>query len=145
MNSTKKMGPRTEPWGTPDVTETQLETAPLKITRCFRSNRKLWIHWRREPRIPREWSLDRSKLWSTLSNAELKSKKIPSTRLHFRSSRDLQTWWKNFTSICSQFLPFRKPNWLSDKISYSSAYFMIRTEINFSKTLHKILVRETGR
>ena len=132
----------------------------LRNARCYRNppadctlennpllsvKQKFWIHWRREPRIPREWSLDRSKLWPTLPNAELKSKKIPSTTLHFPSSRDLQTRWKNFKSIYSQFLPLRKPNWLSDMISCSSAYFKIRTEINFSKTLYKILVRETGR
>lgn len=47
--SKKKIGPRTEPWGTPDVTEHHFETAPLNTTRCFRSKRKFWIHWRRDP------------------------------------------------------------------------------------------------
>ena len=143
--STKKMGPRTEPWGTPEVTEHQSETAPLNTTCCFRCERKFWIHWRRKPLMPLEWSFVSNRLWSTLSNAELKSKKIPSTRLHLRSSRVLQRRWKNLTNICSQFVPLWKPNWLSDKIPCSSTYLMIRIEINFSITLHKTLVSETGR
>ena len=123
---------------------TPISDCTLNTTRCFCCERKSWIHWRRKPLMPIKWSFVSNRLWSTLSNAELKSKKIPSTKLHLWSSRALQSRWKNLTNICSQFLPLQKPNWLSDKIPCSSTYFMIRIEINFSITLHKILVSETG-
>ena len=85
------MGPRTEPWGTSEESEHQSEMAPLNTTCCFRCKRKSQIHWRRKSLMPIEWSFVSNRLWSTLSNAELKSKKIPSTSLHLRSSGVLQS------------------------------------------------------
>ena len=45
-------GPKTLPWGTPEVTEATLLTHPSTMTCCVRSCRKSWIQLRAFPRMP---------------------------------------------------------------------------------------------
>ena len=40
MYSKKNIGPRTDPYGTPDVTSVMSDRAPLTETRCLRFDRK---------------------------------------------------------------------------------------------------------
>ena len=101
--SRNNIGPRTEPWGTPEVTIHHSEREPLKITHCWRIKRKFCIHCRSEPLKPKEWSLLSKRLWSTLSKAELKSKNTPSTRLQLRLSSDLLRKWKNWKASAHNF------------------------------------------
>ena len=42
MYNKKRRGPSTEPWGTPDVTGTHEEKAPLITTLCRRAVKKLF-------------------------------------------------------------------------------------------------------
>ena len=48
----KRVGPRTEPCGTPDVTGDHLDLVPLTTTHCSRPDRKLWIQVRVFPLMP---------------------------------------------------------------------------------------------
>ena len=50
--SQEYIGPRTELWGTPDVTLTVSETAPSSITFCVLSYRKELIQRNVEPLMP---------------------------------------------------------------------------------------------
>ena len=46
MKTRKRSGPRTDPWGTPLVTETASEDSPSTTTLWVRPVRKDWIHFR---------------------------------------------------------------------------------------------------
>ena len=48
----KRMGPRTEPCGTPDETEILSEEIPLMTTACFLLSKKFLIHLRTSPLMP---------------------------------------------------------------------------------------------
>ena len=74
----KRMGPRTEPCGTPDVTEVMYDRAPLTETRCLRYDRTYVIQLCMLPVIPYEVSLNRRHLCGTLSKALVKSRRIAS-------------------------------------------------------------------
>ena len=62
MYSKKSIGPRTEPYGTPDVAYVVSDKTPLTETRCLRFDRKDVIQVCVLPVIPYEVSLDRRRL-----------------------------------------------------------------------------------
>ena len=86
MYSKKSIGPRTEPCETPDVTYVVSDRAPLTETRCLRFDRKDVL-----PVIPYEVSLDRRRLWRTLSKALAKSRRIASVCV-LLSNAIIQSW-----------------------------------------------------
>ena len=79
MYSKKSIGPRTEPCGTPDVTNYVMsDRAPLTETRCLRFDRNDAIQLCALPVIPYEVSLDRRRLCGTLSKALATSRRMAS-------------------------------------------------------------------
>ena len=48
----KRIGPRTEPYGTPEETGIQFEFTPFMTTACFLLSKKSLIHFRASPLIP---------------------------------------------------------------------------------------------
>ena len=71
----KRIGPNTEPWGTPQVNGMLFEFTPFIRTDCFLSERYDLNHWRATSQTPRwDCSLDKRMLWSMASNAALKSR-----------------------------------------------------------------------
>ena len=91
MYSKKSIGPRTEPYGTPDVTSVVSGRAPLTETRCLRVDRKDVIKLCVLPVIPYEVSLDRRRLCGTLSKALAKSRRIASVCV-LLSNAIIQSW-----------------------------------------------------
>ena len=91
MYSKKSIGPRTEPYGTPNATYVMPDRAPLTETRCLRCNRKYVIQLCVLPVIPYEVSLDRRRLCGTLSKALAKSRKIASICV-LLSNAVIQSW-----------------------------------------------------
>ena len=74
-----KMGPRTEPCGTPLITSDQSDWWPFKTTFCFLPTRKFLIHSRTWLFIPQHCNLDIKQLCDTESKAFWKSKYNTST------------------------------------------------------------------
>ena len=71
----KRIGPNTDPWGTPQVNGELFEFTPFIRTDCFLSERYDLNHWRATSRTPRwDCSPDKRMLWSMVSNAALKSR-----------------------------------------------------------------------
>ena len=98
MNSS---GPSTVPWGTPLSTFSGSDLLPLTMTNCCLLERKLSNHLRIFPEIPMDFSLHNNIVWSTLSNALLKSKYITSALDCFQVSlgflkSDLRAEWYSF-------------------------------------------------
>ena len=91
MYSMKSIGPRTVPCGTPDVTSVVSDRAPLTETRCLRFDRKDVIQVCVLPVIPYEVSLDRRRLWGTLTKALAKSRRIASVGV-LLSNAIIQSW-----------------------------------------------------
>ena len=52
MYARKRIGPRTEPCGTPEETGFLSELIPLITTACFRLSKKSLIHFRVSPLMP---------------------------------------------------------------------------------------------
>ena len=91
MCSRNKIGPRTEPCGTPEDTGTSSEHSPSRRTLWLLPTKKDWIQWSVLPCMPCICSLYRSFRWLTLSKVLLKSSRIrsvclPSMRNLARSS-----------------------------------------------------------
>ena len=76
-----RIGPSTEPCGTPEVTGTKSDSSPSSTTDCDRLPRKAWIQSSSLPLIPYRWSFQSSFEWLTLSNAFEKSNSIRSVCL----------------------------------------------------------------
>ena len=53
MYARKRMGPRTEPCGTPEDTWMLSELIPVITTDCFLLSKKLLIHFNVSPRMPK--------------------------------------------------------------------------------------------
>ena len=70
----KSRGPRTEPWGTPEVTEEGGEDLPFTTTRWILLDRKEMIQARVEGCKLRAESFAKSREWGTESKALLKSR-----------------------------------------------------------------------
>ena len=83
----KRIGPNTDPWGTPHANGMLFEFTPFIRTGCFLSERYDLNHWRATSQTSRwDCSLDKRMLWSIVSNTALMS----------RGNR--MTHW--FSSIC---------------------------------------------
>ena len=78
MYTRNNRGPRTVPWGTPDVTRLVFDDFPSRMTVCSRCDRNYAIHPRVFPVIPIASSLRNRCLWATLSNAFAKSSRMAS-------------------------------------------------------------------
>lgn len=68
-----KMGPRTEPWGSPKSVGDQAEILDPKLTTCERAERKELIYPSESPKIPKEVS--RRIDWPRIPKAALTAKK----------------------------------------------------------------------
>ena len=75
----KNNGPRTEPCGTPAVTDFQAEDWVSRTTRWHLLFKSDLISLKRLPSIPVLLSLQRRPSWQTLSNALDRSRKTPRT------------------------------------------------------------------
>ena len=80
INST---GPKTDPCGTPDVTEDHLEDFPFNVTLCFLFVKKSLIHLWMFPPIPKHLIFLMSLLWGKESKAFCISRYVISTGLPF--------------------------------------------------------------
>ena len=76
-----RISPKTDPWGTPEVTGTDPDSSPSRTTVCDRLPRKARIQDSAVPLIPLRWSFQRSFEWLTLSKAFEKSSSIRSVCL----------------------------------------------------------------
>ena len=76
MYKRNEVGPRTEPWGTPDVTGIAADFSPSRATHCERPSKNTLIQLRLFRVIPCWWSLKNSLVWSNLSKALLKSRSV---------------------------------------------------------------------
>ena len=116
--------PKTDPWGTPDVTGTWPENYPATIICWVLSDRKsLKIQAAVFPWMPYVSSLCISLLWATLSKALLKSMTMASTWPPL-----MVPWWSswtNSTSCVSQDRPRLKPCWLLLRMLLSSRWRLI--------------------
>ena len=63
MNTRNRIGPKTEPWGTPELTRTDLDSSPSKTTVCDLLPRKALIQDSAFPLIPYWWSFQMSFEW----------------------------------------------------------------------------------
>ena len=91
-----RIGPRMDPWGTPDITSVQLDVCPLTITLYSLPFKKLLIHDRTFSVMPYECTLVSCRLWGTVSKALSKPKQIvstclPSSRAFVQSSRTFES------------------------------------------------------
>ena len=103
-------GPRFEPCGTPQYISVSLYTVLLLILQiCFLSCKYDWNHCRAVPRIPQRSSLDKSILWSTVSNAFLRSRKT--TPLIKPLSILVSQLFVKCSSVVSVEWLERKPDW----------------------------------
>ena len=59
----KRMGPRTLPWGTPQVTTDSVDTSPAKLTVCKRFVMNDWIQSMTDPRIANADCKRSSRIW----------------------------------------------------------------------------------
>ena len=107
MYSRNRVGPRTEPCGTPEDTGTSSEHSPSKRTVWLLPAKKDWIHWSVLHCMQCICSLYRSFRWLTLSKALLKSSKIRSVCLPYM--RDLARSLTSSISCVSQDLRSPKP------------------------------------
>ena len=73
IKTRNKIGPRTDPCGTPDVTGADAELSPSTTTLCDRPDRKSSIHGSTLPRIPYHLSFYSRRACDTLSKALEKS------------------------------------------------------------------------
>ena len=143
MYSRNKIGPRTEPCGTPADTGTSSEHAPSRRTLWLLPTKKDWIQWSVLSCMPCICSLYRSFRWLTLSKVLLKSSGIRS--VCFSSMRDLARSSTSSISCVSQDLRSRKPCCKLYCMLYLLKFLVKLEAIMCSMDLHRIHVREIGR
>ena len=78
MYNSNKIGPRTEPWGTSDMTGISDDFPPSRAKNCERQSKNALIQLRLFRVIPCWLSLKSSLVWLTLSKALLKLRSIRS-------------------------------------------------------------------
>ena len=81
MNMEKRRGPRTEPWGTPDVMVRLLERSSSMTVQCCLQHRYELNHWQAVEPYPSSLRRDSRMSWLTESNAlEMSRKTAPTKR-----------------------------------------------------------------
>ena len=121
MYSRKRVGPSTEPCGTPEVTGEMLEWEPFIATNWVRLCWNPDIHWSIFPLTPYCQSLCSNLAWLTLSKALLKSNSSASTwPCWFKM---LAQSWQVKKSCVSKDIPARNPCWIG--ISLLQIYWNI--------------------
>ena len=145
VNKLNNTGPITEPCGTPDVTGTQSDLAPEKITRCLRLERKLLIHIHMLLQMPYLCSFCNRIEWSTRSKALDQSRKIASTLAGFAASKALVHVSKRVVNWVIQECLGWKPCWESGIILYSAECWMSLLDTKPSSILQGTEQREIGR
>ena len=81
MNMEKRRGPRTEPWGTPEVIVQLLECSSSITVRCCLQHRYELNHWQAVESKPSSLRRDSRMSWLTVSNAlEMSRKTAPTKR-----------------------------------------------------------------
>ena len=133
MKIRKRIGPKTDPWGTPNKTGTGSEAWPSKTTCGLRPESNELIHLWVDPRIPKLSDFCNSLLCGTLSKAFAKSMMIKSVCLCPRfiaPSRLLMISCTNWTNWVSQDLRLRNPCWQSaSMLSKAKCLLMLLTNI----------------
>ena len=82
-----RMGPRTEPWGTPQERGDGFDLLLAMETHCERSERYDLNHMREAPAMPRRLCMwRRSILWDTKSKAAEQSRRLSRTGLQSSSA-----------------------------------------------------------
>ena len=134
------IGPRTEPWGTPDVTGTVPDFSFSRTTVYVRPERKACIHFKLGPLIPYWCSFSRSFWWLTLSNALEKSSKtrsvwLPANEFLMKSSTRVTSWVSHERLLL-------KPCCKSYSRLWWSMWETTFVVTMCSSTLHRMLVKE---
>jgi len=79
--SRNRIGPRTDPWGTPQRTSVGTDLNAPQRTKCVRRSTYELNHFNTQPRRPYDVSRRRSKIpWSTVSNAAERSSSVSIAR-----------------------------------------------------------------
>ena len=129
----KRVGPRTDPWGTPALMECSLEELPLRTTCIERWERNYFIIFRNGPEIPYAWSLWISPRCQTLSNALEISKAMA------LASPDTSSAWciRSVITVSKSAVErsLRKPYWWSERSLLVSRCLIKDELITISKTL----------
>jgi len=140
---TRRHGPRTETWGTPEATETSSDEALSRTTLCVQSwRRKLFIQWLTSPVIPYQRSYWIRRMWLTLSKALAKSNMQISV---WRP--DCMLFAMSFTksiSGVSQEQRAWKPCWSEYKILCILAWFIMLLQTTCSISLETTHVKLIG-
>jgi len=107
-------GPSQDPWGMPPAKVVQVENSPGNRTLWRRLDRYEWSHLIRQWGTPFAKNLQTNRLWSTLSNALVKSTNMalmdpPASKVeHHWCSIETKAWLVD--------LPRRAPNWLGSTV-----------------------------
>ena len=142
-----RIGPKTDPWGTPDNTGTGPEAWPSKTTCWVHPESHELIHLRVDPLITWQSNLCNSLLCGILSKAFANSMMIKSVCLcpQFAApSRLLMMSCTNCTNWVLQDLWLRNPCWQSaSMLSKAKCVLMFLTSI-CSRVLQQMHVSNTG-
>ena len=136
------IGPRTKPWGTPDVTGTVLDFSFSRTTVCVWSERNACIHFKVGSLITYWCSFSRRVWWLTLSNALEKSSKtrsvwLPAKEFLVRSSTRDTSWVSHKRLLL-------KPCCKSYSRLWCAMWETTFVLTICSSTLHRMLVKEIG-
>lgn len=118
----KRMGPRMEPWGTPQVSGAAIEQYSLRWTEKILSVRYDWNHLTAVPLMPMHCSRhDKRILWSTVSKAAVRSRstriaELPESTVKRRSlntlKRAVSVLWRDLNPDWN----FSQMPWLSKNV-----------------------------
>ena len=144
MYMRNRISPKKEPCGMPDVTGTDPDSSPSRITVCDRLPRKAWIQGNEFPLTPYWWSFQRSLEWFTLSKAFEKSSStrsvcFPALALLARSLTNVTSWVLHDLFSLKPCCRSYKRSCLSMCLSFTTCETII-----CSRTLQRIQVREIG-
>ena len=138
-----RIGPRTVPWGTPDVTGDGLDRAPFPETCWVLLVRKVWSQGPIFPSILNYFNLEHRMEWSTLSNALEKSRYTESRSFPDSSTLVIVSVWKSNWERVER--PFKKPCWYCRRRLLSSRWVTMAFLRIFSNSLVIWEIRDMGR
>ena len=141
----KNNGPRTEPCGTPAVTDFQAEDWPSRTTHWHLLFNNDLIILKRLPSIPLLLSLKRRPSCQTLSNALNRSRKTPQTYDEGLALKALKILCVMAISWCVQESLGLNPELLLLKRSFLLSNSETLSKISFSKILELMGQRKTSR